>query len=233
MSTLTTPASNKLTADDVDDLIYACRTDDLDSLKDSISHWSSQLNCTEADIIKSAIDIDEEDLGSRACLLHYPAANGKIETIQYLLEKLAQPAQSQLNGASNVAPTAQSTLLVNHRNVSGNTPLHWAALNGHIEIVKALVGAGADPTIVNEAGRDAVVEAEYSSQNGADECATWLLRECEALERGTGETEGGEGSGSAGIEDGMDVEGEEGGQDGKERENHNEKAATLNGDSST
>jgi len=206
MSSLTTSAPAKLTSDDIDDLIYACRTDDLEDLKESIPKHAARLNCTEADIIKSAVDADEEGLGSRACLLHYPAANGKLSMIEYLLEKLApQPAEPQINGAGT---GAQSMLLVNHQNVSGNTPLHWAALNGHVEIVKALVKAGADPTVVNEAGRDAVVEAEYSSQGGAEECATWLLRECEALESGAGGMMGGEGEAegeegqSAGVEDG-------------------------------
>ncbi len=214
MSHPTTPKFAQLTPDNIDDLIYACRTDDLDYLKEQIPKWAKQLNCTEADIIKSAIDVDEEGLGSRACLLHYPAANGKLETIQYLLGKLShQPAEPHVNGTTR---TAQSLLLVNHQNVSGNTPLHWAALNGHIEIVKALVKAGADPTIANEAGRDAVVEAEYSSQPGADECATWLLKECEALESGTGAvaTEAGEGSAH---EDGKGMEGlENGGQEEEE-----------------
>lgn len=211
MSSLTSAAPPRLTSDDIDDLIYACRTDDLEYLKASIPKHATQLNCTEADIIKSAIDTDEEGLGSRACLLHYPAANGQLGMIEYLLEKLApQPAEPQVNGGGAGA-RSQLMLLVNHQNVSGNTPLHWAALNGHIEIVKALVKAGADPTVVNEAGRDAVVEAEYSSQGGAEECATWLLRECEALERGAGGVLDGEEDEGAGVEDGevMREDGEE------------------------
>ncbi|KAK5096224.1 ankyrin repeat-containing protein [Exophiala xenobiotica] len=214
MSSLTTAAPARLTSDDIDDLIYACRTDDLEYLKSAIPKHADQLECTAADIIKSAIDVDEEGLGSRACLLHYPAANGKLGMIEYLLETLApQPAEPQVNGGGAGAQSrSQSMLLVNHQNVSGNTPLHWAALNGHIEIVKALVKAGADPTVVNEAGRDAVVEAEYSSQAGAEECATWLLRECEALERGAGGVLDGEGEPSAGVEGGEVVQ-----EDGEEK----------------
>jgi ankyrin repeat protein len=34
--------------------------------------------------------------------------------------------------------------LINVQNEQGNTPLHWAALNGHLEVVKALVQNGAD-----------------------------------------------------------------------------------------
>lgn len=36
-------------------------------------------------------------------------------------------------------PSASLPLLL-HQNASGNTPLHWAGLNGHLPVVKALVG---------------------------------------------------------------------------------------------
>ena len=58
---------------------------------------------------------------------------------------------------------------MNHRNHSGNTPLHWAALNTHLECVKALVEAGADVTIKNNAGHDAVFLAERAAWSAAAE----------------------------------------------------------------
>lgn len=189
-------ASNALTPDDVDDLIYACRTDALDWLTEMLTTWSKQMNTSESQIIRTAIDVDDEGMGSRACLLHYPAANGNITLVQYLLDKLAEDeTQANVNGG------APRTSFVNHQNINGNTPLHWAALNGHLEIVKALVKAGADPTIVNEAGRDAVVEAEYSAKEKAAECAEWLLKECEALEKGAGGVQAEERLADTGEED--------------------------------
>lgn len=180
--------SNSLTlnTDSVDDLIYACRTNDIDDLRQCVSQLASHHDVSEANIISSAIDVDSDGLGSRACLLHYPAANGNLVMLNYLLEALKSHS---LQGSSANGSDGQHNVVVtltNHQNVSGNTPLHWAALNGHLEVVKALVHYGADPTIVNEAGRDAVVEAEYSSKESASDCATWLLKECEALETGTG-----------------------------------------------
>lgn len=195
MSTTTNTAPSRLTTDDIDDLIYACRTGDLEWLSELITSWVTQLSIPEAEVITSAIDIDEEGLGSRACLLHYPAANGNLDIITYLLEKISTSSPTteastvssvQSNGVNSTSkPEEERMRFVNTQNVNGNTPLHWAALNGHIEVVKALVKAGADPTIVNEAGRDVVVEAEYSSKDSAVECANWLLKECEALESGT------------------------------------------------
>lgn len=86
-------------------------------------------------------------------------------------------------------------LSLNLQNASGNTPLHWAALNGHLSAVKLLVGAGADTTVVNKAGKEAVFEAEAGEQG---EVVAWLLEEGKRAggrdgEGGCGGNEGGEG----------------------------------------
>jgi len=85
--------------------------------------------------------------------------------------------------------------LLNSQNASGNTPLHWASLNGHLEAVKLLIDAEADPTMSNEAGHDAVYEAEI---NGKDAVVEWLLTEGKGLETSAmGDHEG------ASVEDAM------------------------------
>ena len=73
---------------------------------------------------------------------------------------------------------------LNAANEAGNTPLHWAALNGHLESVKVLIHSGADVTIINRAGHDAVYEAEI---NDKSEVVDWLLGAVEELERGVGQ----------------------------------------------
>lgn len=75
----------------------------------------------------------------------------RIEILTYLLQTLASDGPDQV------------TALINHRNNSGNTPLHWAALNTHLDCVKALVEAGADIGIKNDAGHDAVFLAERTA----------------------------------------------------------------------
>jgi hypothetical protein len=57
-------------------------------------------------------------------------------------------------------------------------------MNGHLEVVKVLVASGADASIRNEAGRDAVVESEMSSKEEAKACAEWMLKNCEGLDKG-------------------------------------------------
>ncbi len=109
--------------------------------------------------------------------------------------------------------TPSSTISLNLQNASGNTPLHWAALNGHLEAVKALVGAGADVTVINSAGHDAVYEAEMNEKN---EVAEWLLTEGKGLERGVKGSERGAGERSEGGEGGGEEEGLEVGEEGEE-----------------
>lgn len=77
--------------------------------------------------------------------------------------------------------------LINLINDAGNTSLHWAALNGHLESVKLLIQAGADVTIINKAGHDAVFEAEINDKGDVVE---WLLETVEELESGVGAPQG-------------------------------------------
>ena len=81
--------------------------------------------------------------------------------------------------------SASASGLINAANDAGNTALHWAALNGHLECVKLLVEAGADVTIINRAGHDAVYEAEI---NDKGDVVDWLLGAVEELEKGIGQT---------------------------------------------
>lgn len=44
-------------------------------------------------------------------------------------------------------------------NSDGSTPMHWACLNGHVEVVRALMSKGASPSTLNTSGRTPVDEA--------------------------------------------------------------------------
>jgi ankyrin repeat protein len=74
--------------------------------------------------------------------------------------------------------------VVNRQNKAGNTALHWAALNGHLDAVKVLLEQGADPTIKNARGHDAIYEAEL---NDKMQIVDWVLKNAgEGLEQGAG-----------------------------------------------
>lgn len=88
--------------------------------------------------------------------------------------------------------------ILNSQNKAGNTALHWAALNGHLEAVKVLIEEGADPTITNQRGHDSVFEAEV---NDKKEVVEWVLKEGgEMLESGVAGGEEGEREGEE-VED--------------------------------
>jgi ankyrin repeat protein len=69
-------------------------------------------------------------------------------------------------------------------NESGNTPLHWAAMNGHIDTLRLLVPALPKTALFlkNQFGRDALSEAENAMPEGEkaasspqQECVGYLL----------------------------------------------------------
>lgn len=62
--------------------------------------------------------------------------------------------------------------MLNAQNTAGNTALHWASMNGHLDACKFLAQNGADADIKNKAGFMAGSEAERA---GKDEIVGWLL----------------------------------------------------------
>ncbi len=63
----------------------------------------------------------------------------------------------------------------NHSNNSEYYPLHNASGNGHLEIVKALVEAGADTKRWDGLGRSPV---HYAAWRGHKEVLVYLIRDC-------------------------------------------------------
>ena len=55
-----------------------------------------------------------------------------LDIVKYIVEQL-----SKLDDKKRIE-------LINTKNDQGNTPLHWAALNGNLEVVEILVKSGSD-----------------------------------------------------------------------------------------
>lgn len=172
-----------LDEDAVDEILYLARANEATELESFLSEIAAQSKKSKAELLTAAADQH-----SKNTALHYAAANGHSSmnsrfqiphrvdlTLLVAIIKLLFPAS-----AERPAP-----LFINAVNDAGNTALHWAALNGHLESVKLLVESGADVTIINKAGHDAVFEAEINDRN---DVVDWLLGAVEELENGVGQT---------------------------------------------
>ncbi|KAH7079575.1 ankyrin repeat-containing domain protein [Paraphoma chrysanthemicola] len=153
-----------LDEDAVDEILYLARANEPVELASYLSELSAQTKRPSAELVGAAVDPF-----SKNSALHYAAANGHTDVIKLLFSTSAgKPAAEFINAV----------------NEAGNTALHWAALNGHLESVKFLVQSGADVTIINQAGHDAVFEAEI---NDKKDVVDWLLGAVEELESGIGQ----------------------------------------------
>ncbi|EPS39858.1 hypothetical protein H072_6262 [Dactylellina haptotyla CBS 200.50] len=195
------PPPPTLDEDTIDDLLYFSRTGELEDLQATVAELSKSQNRYSLEIPAAAVD----PFSGNTCL-HMAAANNHVNVVEYILSLEAPPlatpvvhpevsasaagTEGILSGgkgetAADVISIPQSYLsvLLNFPNNSGNTPLHWACLNGHLETVKVLVKAGADPGVLNGAGHDCVYEAEVNDKSKVVE---WVLEYAETLESGVG-----------------------------------------------
>lgn len=205
-----------LSEESTDDILYFSRageTDDLLSTLKSIVADSATSFSSESEVLFAARD---EYSGNNA--VHMAAGNGhlglfslflslildlpplvdrreaniKTETIKHILSFLPKPASG----------TAPPHPLIAHKNTAGNTPLHWAALNGHVKIVEVLVlTANADPTVTNDAGHDPVYEAELNEKMDVVE---WILGNCGGVEEGVGVKQERETNGESSVQEGIE-----------------------------
>lgn len=92
--------------------------------------------------------------------VHAAAANGHIDVVKYLLSLL---------------PKEEAEAFAAIQNDSGNTALHWAAYNGHLEVCQLLAEEyHVNVFIRNHAGHDAIYEA---GNNSKEEVENWFLKQ--------------------------------------------------------
>lgn len=97
-------------------------------------------------------------------------------------------------------------------NEYGNTALHWAALGGHLAVVRMLAEEhGATQAVANDRNYVALDLAQF---NGHEDVAAYFLNQIKDLEGKNG-TDGGLEGAAAGIELGGDGDGEGGDAKGK------------------
>ncbi|KAF7289232.1 Ankyrin repeat-containing protein P16F5.05c [Mycena indigotica] len=181
--------------DEQQDVLLACRYGDLDDVKQFITAFGAQ----------AAAEV-RDDNGNSA--LHMLCGNGHEGYYSLLLfvPQTSQLYSTFLDLLDYLLPILPSSLLSAQNNAQ-STPLHWAALNSHLNIVKKLVefpgGPGVDLIdIKNAAGRSPLAEAELT---GWDEGAQWLVQMMK-LDDGVKEGEGEPDAEDAPLEPGQKVE---------------------------
>jgi ankyrin repeat protein len=92
--------------------------------------------------------------------LHYAAASGNNEIVQILLDESAY---------------------IDAESPNGTTPLMMAARNGHILTVKLLLDEGADATLKNNVGMDAIDFARKADKQDIVEGLTYRLKKAGKL----------------------------------------------------
>jgi ankyrin repeat protein len=135
-----------LTPEEIDDVLYFTRANEPQELQQTLTDLAAKHNTSIKHILESCIDPSTGNT-----VLHYCSANGLVD----LLPSLLAPS-----GGERVSP-----LLIDLGNRENNTALHWAALNGHLPIVKLLVATGADMWIKNSAGHLPMFEAERADKS--------------------------------------------------------------------
>lgn len=161
-----------LSEDEIDDLLYAARTNDLDDF----TQQQTTL-CAREQVDLLALLSATRDVESGNSVMHMAAANNHHGKFKLRFGVAIESSLTEIEFLGSLLkqlPINEVLSLVNARNASGNTPLHWAALNGALDTVKILLERGADPLLTNEAGHDAIYEAELA---GREEVVEWVLKE--------------------------------------------------------
>lgn len=172
--------------DELEDIILSARYGELEEIQDFVQKFGI------------AALADSRDERGNGCL-HMAAANGHKGMLTYwegfaaladcmFTEPWPSFQRHSLTSATTdiiefllpqVSPEALAAV-----NQSGNTPLHWAAMNGHIDTLRVLVPALPKSALFlkNQFGRDALSEAENAVPEGdkaasspQEECAGYLL----------------------------------------------------------
>jgi ankyrin repeat protein len=135
--------------------------------------------------------MEERDRKGRTAL-YWAAEMGQEEMVAFLLSQGAQPGIKDLRDVTILMTAAEMghvgvvKMLVQHmegkgldeRDYKKRTALYYAAREGHEEIVRALLLAGADPTITNHRGRTPWAIADVMRRQGCVEVLK-VSRQCQ------------------------------------------------------
>ncbi|ROV92492.1 hypothetical protein VSDG_06717 [Cytospora chrysosperma] len=172
-----------LSEEEIDDLIYFARAGEVGDLNETLEALASREGVSPAEIIMAA-----KDEGKSTCL-HMATGN---EVIKVLVARFADRTKEE-----------KQTYL-DAPNEFGNTAVHWAAGQGHLDVVKYLVAEGASPALANDKN---YVPLDLAGLNEKHDVVDYFLSQMEKMETGNGV------EGLQKATEGMEVTGEQAPED--------------------
>ncbi|KAJ4136360.1 ankyrin repeat-containing protein [Fusarium equiseti] len=177
----------KLTEEEIDDLIYFSRAGEQEDLTETIKSLAERENASPAEIVAAA-----QDASNKSTCLHMATGNGHLEIVRQLISYFDN------------RPKEQKKAFLDESNEAGNTGLHWAALGGHLDVIKLLLEQGASPALANEQN---YVPLDLAYFNHKNDVAEYFLSQAKKLEDKNQEEGGLDAAvGSVEIEDGEKAE---------------------------
>lgn len=215
----------QISDDEIDDLLYFARTGDKDELTTLISSLAEREKVSPAGILASA-----NDEGKSTCL-HMATGNGHLgESFVFILLSLfglpliavlfihhifiGDPTNSLTHPAADIvkflldhfasAPKEEKQAFLDAPNEYGNTGLHWAALGGHLDVVKLLIDNGASPALANDKN---YIPLDLASFGEKIEVIDYFLAQVREMEDDN--ADGDEGEALSGAVEGVQLEDDE------------------------
>jgi len=118
------------------------------------------------------LDLTDPRLGNTA--MHWATQNGHHSTVELMLKYEQNLLLQQLKVVrrNRALPCPRFNSVINFQNYDGNSPLHLAAVEGQLDIVKSLVTAGA---YVNLPNLDGLTPLHAAIQAGRADIAQFLI----------------------------------------------------------
>eukprot|EP01038_Epipyxis_sp_PR26KG_P009808 gene9808-13199_t len=104
-------------------------------------------------LLASGANISIVNPNSSRCALHYASLGGWSASIKELI------TSKEKNPFKNIENKREIALTINMQDIYGHTPLHLACIDGDIDSIKVLLEAGADASIIDDDGRNALAIA--------------------------------------------------------------------------